>query len=71
METATWILGALVIGGTSLTIGKIWSGKDKMTEKHCGERQTFCQSLIIQKVDSVAADIKEIKKIINNKLLGL
>jgi len=71
MEPITVVLGGVVIAVTSGAIGKYIGGNGKMSEKHCDEKRTFCQGLIVTKIDNLTKVVDELKKAVNNKLLGI
>ncbi|MBU2249296.1 MAG: hypothetical protein KKD77_21290 [Gammaproteobacteria bacterium] len=71
MDPVTVVLGGVVIAVASGTIGKYIGGNGKISEKHCDEKRASCQGLIVTKIDNLTKVVDELKKAVNNKLLGI
>ena len=63
-EKLVWLLGSLVLGGSSLVIGKVVGGYDKIDKKLCAERRVSCMALTDSKIIALHEQINKM----DNKL---
>jgi len=62
MMTAEIVLGGIVISVISGAIGSVISGKGKVSEKLCSERQRGCNAQVSLKLDHITSVVNDIKK---------
>ena len=60
MDPSTMILGGFTVAVASGAIVKVF-GNNKVKNVTCGERREACTSLLGEKIDNLASDIREIK----------
>jgi len=70
-EPITYILSGVVIAFVSGTTGKYLGSNGKVKDKTCAERQHACSTIVISKIDNLTKTVDELKKAVNNKLLGI
>ena len=61
-DPVTYVLGGIALTAVSVSAGKIWGGKNKVSDPHCEERRKACSSLIVQKIDSLSDKIEDMGK---------
>ena len=71
MDYTTQMIGGLLIAVVSGILGKFIGSSDKVTEKHCSERQEACQKLLIVKIDNIGKKVDSLAKIVNEKILNI
>ncbi|NIT61966.1 MAG: hypothetical protein GWN00_38960 [Aliifodinibius sp.] len=65
------VLGGLVIALVSAFLGKFFGEHGKVSDKVCERKRASCTALFDEKLDHILKEVKELKKIVNGKLLGL
>lgn len=65
------ILGALVIALISGIIGNVIGSKDSVKKTVCDERRSYCNKLLVEKIDNLAGKVEALTKIVNDKHLGI
>lgn len=77
-DPAHAVLGGLVIAFVSGGVGAVIGGWRKISDVRCDERRSSCFGLVVEKLDhfndkldKVSADLKDLTKKVNGKLLGL
>jgi hypothetical protein len=56
-EKLIWLLGSLVLGGSSLIIGKVIGGQGKIDAELCDERRMVCVAHTNTKIEALHEQI--------------
>lgn len=65
------VLGGLVIALISAFFGKFFGEHGKVSNRLCKVNRDSCKALFDEKLDHILKEVKDLKKIVNGKLLGL
>ena len=71
VEPITYILGGIVIAFVSGTTGKYLGSNGRVKDITCVERQHACSTIVVTKIDGLTKTVDELRKAVNNKLLGV
>lgn len=71
IEPSIMVLSGIIVAFVSGILGKYIGSSNKVKEKHCDERRRSCVLLISEKIDNISNKIDEIKKVVDDKLLGI
>jgi hypothetical protein len=64
-------LGSILLAIMTGIFGHYLGGKKTVRDDTCCERRNACFTLLLQKMESLAKEINNLKEIVNGKLLGL
>ena len=70
-DPTTVVLGGICVAVVSGAIGKYAGSNGKVSEDHCGERQSSCQNLMVEKIENLGKKVDTLTKAVNNKILGI
>jgi len=71
VEPVTYILSGIVIAVVSGITGKYLGSNGNVKNGTCIERQHACSSIVIEKIDNLTKTVDDLKKAVNNKILGI
>jgi hypothetical protein len=71
MNLTEAILGGVIISIISLLVGKFVGGQDKVTTKQCNANKESCNKLMHEKLENILKEVKNLKEIVNSKILGI
>lgn len=66
MEPVTYVSCGLLVAVGSGIVGRWIGANGKMSEKHCKEKQTSCQNLMVEKIDNLGSKVDALTTAVNN-----